>query len=112
MATGVGRVHDTVRPHLGAKMLAREFGGTFTKRSGSSKVLCAANGHFVTGIPDRLWIHCGTAQDLFRRCPDRLEDCNTRASFGAARAPRRASDHLLKPARSDSTRRGRHETRL
>jgi hypothetical protein len=66
MATGVGRGYTTlVRPHLGAKMLAREFRVTVPKPSRSAKTNSAENGHFVTGIAGRRWILCDLAQDLF-----------------------------------------------
>jgi hypothetical protein len=53
MATGVGRGSTTlVRPHLGAKVLAREFGGTLPKPSQTAKTPVPQNGQFVTCDPD------------------------------------------------------------
>jgi len=63
MATGV----DTtlVRPHLGAKMLAREFAVTLPKPSGWAKTRFAENGHFVTGMTGRRLVLCGIAHHVF-----------------------------------------------
>jgi hypothetical protein len=53
MATGVGSGSTTlVRPHLGAKVLAREFGGTLPKPSQTGKTPFAADGQFVPYNPD------------------------------------------------------------
>jgi hypothetical protein len=66
MATGVGRGCTTlVRPHLGAKMLAREFAVTLPKPSRSAKTHIAENGQFVTGITGRQSVRCRITHDLF-----------------------------------------------
>jgi hypothetical protein len=66
MATGVGWGCTTlVRPHLGAKMLAREFAVTLPKPLRWAKTRFGENGHFVTVMTGRRSVLCGIAQSFY-----------------------------------------------